>query len=122
MPLGSFRPPHPPGGGARPRHTASQSINFRLSVLRGEALLEQVEKKHLTLNCYNMHVVTKAELAEELRVSRPRVSQFIDRGLPVRPDGRIDLKIACHWIVANCEPGRAVAEAREWLWLLNRPR
>ena len=87
-----------------------------------EALLEQVEKKHLTLNCYNMHVVTKAELAEELRVSRPRVSQFIDRGLPVRPDGRIDLKIACDWIVANCEPGRAVAEAREWLWLLNRPR
>ena len=87
-----------------------------------EALLEQVEKKHLTLNCYNMHVVTKAELAEELRVSRPRVSQFIDRGLPVRPDGRIDLKIACRWIVANCEPGRAVAEAREWLWLLNRPR
>ena len=91
-------------------------------VRAGEALLEQVEKKHLTLNCYNMHVVTKAELTEELRVSRPRVSQFIDRGLPVRPDGRIDLKIACRWIVANCEPGRAVAEAREWLWLLNRPR
>jgi len=64
-------------------------------------------------------IVSKAELAEELGVSRPRVSQMIARGLPVRHDDRVDLAVACRWVLDNldvCEGSRA----REWLHLLGR--
>jgi hypothetical protein len=36
-------------------------------------------------------VLTKAALAKELEVTRGRISQLIGQGMPVRPDGRIDL-------------------------------
>jgi phage terminase Nu1 subunit (DNA packaging protein) len=63
-------------------------------------------------------IVTKAQLAEELRVSRPRVTQYLQQGLPVREDGRINLAEALNWILANIEPadgGGAVEVARELL-------
>jgi phage terminase Nu1 subunit (DNA packaging protein) len=68
-------------------------------------------------------IVSKAELAEELGVSRPRVSQMIAKGLPVRADQRVDLAAACAWVIDNvdvCEGGRARGHAREWLHLLGR--
>ena len=46
-------------------------------------------------------VITKSELATQLGVSRPRVSQLIQLGLPVRTDGRIDYEAALGWLQAN---------------------
>jgi hypothetical protein len=66
-------------------------------------------------------ILSKAELAEELRVTRGRISQLIGRGMPVRFDGRVDLEDACRWIVDNLDPtnadrgSRAWREAREWV-------
>jgi phage terminase Nu1 subunit (DNA packaging protein) len=48
-------------------------------------------------------IVTKAELALELEVSRPRISQFVQRGMPVRHDGKVDLLAACRWVVNNLD-------------------
>jgi hypothetical protein len=42
--------------------------------------------------------ISKAHLARELGVSRARVSQFVGRGLPVRPDGRLDRGRALAWV------------------------
>jgi phage terminase Nu1 subunit (DNA packaging protein) len=58
-------------------------------------------------------VVTKAELSEMLGISRPRVSQFVQLGMPVRPDGRLDRIAALTWITRNIMPtleGRGAAE------------
>jgi hypothetical protein len=72
------------------------------------------------------HILTKSELAEELHVSCPRVSQFVKRGLPVRRDGRVDLERACEWVVENIDPwgegSVARGHASEWLYLLRRQR
>jgi phage terminase Nu1 subunit (DNA packaging protein) len=67
-------------------------------------------------------IVTKSELADELGVSRPRISQFVALGMPVRLDGRVDLQSACEWVLDNLdsEGGRARGHAREWLLLLGR--
>ena len=35
-------------------------------------------------------VITKAELARELDLSRARISQLCGMGLPVRPDGKVN--------------------------------
>jgi hypothetical protein len=68
-------------------------------------------------------IISKAELAEELGIARSGVSKLIDRGLPVRVDGRIDLLEACTWIANNnVEGGGVVANAREWICLLNKSR
>ncbi len=45
-----------------------------------------------------MPIITKAELADQLEISRPRVSQLVARGLPVRADGRIDREQALKWL------------------------
>jgi hypothetical protein len=58
----------------------------------------------------------------ELGIARSGVSKLIDRGLPVRHDGRIDLGEACAWIVDNVGEGRALAAASEWLRLLLRSK
>jgi hypothetical protein len=46
-------------------------------------------------------VITKAELARELDLSRARVSQLCKIGLPVRPDGRLNRAEALAWVKAN---------------------
>ena len=44
-------------------------------------------------------ILTKAALAEELDVTRGRISQLIGQGMPVRPDGRIARTLAAgSWI------------------------
>jgi hypothetical protein len=65
-------------------------------------------------------IVSKSELASALGISRPRITQFCQQGLPVRPDGRLDRIAALMWIVRNVMPvleGRgAVDEARALLY------
>ncbi|MFC7332922.1 hypothetical protein [Rhodocista pekingensis] len=51
-----------------------------------------------------MTVVTKAGLAAELGISKARVSQYLNRGLPCRPDGKIDREAALNWIGDNIVP------------------
>ena len=46
-------------------------------------------------------VITKAELARELDLSRPRISQLCGMGLPVRPDGKVNRAEAVAWLKAN---------------------
>jgi phage terminase Nu1 subunit (DNA packaging protein) len=46
-------------------------------------------------------VVSKAEFPHRLGVSKARVSQYCGDGLPVRPDGRIDLDRATAWVRNN---------------------
>ena len=62
--------------------------------------------------CYNhgmrkVETITKAAFARELGISKPRVSQFVLMGLPVRPDGRLDRVAALQWHRDNIIP-RAV--------------
>jgi len=46
-------------------------------------------------------VITKAELARELDLSRARISQLFLMGLPVRPDGKLNRAEAVAWVKAN---------------------
>ena len=46
-------------------------------------------------------VITKAELARELDLSRARISQFCGMGLPVRGDGKLNRAEAVAWVKAN---------------------
>jgi hypothetical protein len=66
-----------------------------------------------------MTIVTKAGLAEKLRISRSRVTKFLGFGMPKRLDGRVDLEKACQWIIANIGPNDdgvgAVAAAQQIL-------
>jgi hypothetical protein len=48
-----------------------------------------------------MEVITKAELARELEVSRARITQLCQKGLPVRPDGKVNRAEAVAWVKAN---------------------
>lgn len=45
-----------------------------------------------------MTITTKAGLAAELGISKARVSQYVQRGLPVRSDGKLDREQALYWI------------------------
>jgi hypothetical protein len=45
--------------------------------------------------------ITKTDLARRLKISASRVSTFVQRGLPVRPDGLLDQAAALEWISAN---------------------
>jgi hypothetical protein len=46
-------------------------------------------------------VITKAELARELNLSRARISQLCKAGLPVRPDGKLNHEEAVAWVKGN---------------------
>lgn len=48
-----------------------------------------------------MTIITKAALADELSISRPRVSQYVKAGLPVRSDGRLNRADALNWLNSN---------------------
>lgn len=45
-----------------------------------------------------MEPLTKTAFAARLKVSKPRISQLIAQGMPVLPDGRIDVPSAVTWI------------------------
>jgi hypothetical protein len=51
-------------------------------------------------------VFTKAQLARELGLSRPRVTQLCQAGLPVRADGKLNRVEAVEWVKANVDPSR----------------
>ena len=70
-----------------------------------------------------MIIVSKSELAEELGISRQRVSKLLSKGLSVRGDGRIDLRAACEWVLGNLLPGHmntARTNAKEILYSTGR--
>jgi len=46
-------------------------------------------------------VITKAELARELNLSRARISQLCKSGLPIRPDGKLNRAEAVAWVEGN---------------------
>jgi hypothetical protein len=46
-------------------------------------------------------VISKAALAAELRISRPRVSQYVAEGMPVRSDGKLNREEVLNWIGRN---------------------
>src|SRR5687767_14474286 len=54
--------------------------------------------------------VSKAAFGRAVGISRQRVDQLIKNGLPVRPDGKVDLAAGSAWVkknVATREPGAA---------------
>lgn len=57
-------------------------------------------------------IITKADLAARLGVSRPRISQLVAQGLPVREDGRVELESALSWIAEHTDRSRSVGRAR----------
>lgn len=69
----------------------------------GATTLATEAKIHLTLNggTRMTDVITKAELARELNLSRARISQLSKMGLPVRPDGKLTRAEAMAWIKGN---------------------
>ena len=48
-----------------------------------------------------MTITTKAGLAAELGISKARVSQYVQRGLPVLSSGKLDREQALYWIKRN---------------------
>jgi phage terminase Nu1 subunit (DNA packaging protein) len=68
-------------------------------------------------------IISKSELAEELDVSPGRVTQYIQRGMPTLPNGKVDLLKACRWLCDNLDSsnaGPALGHAKEWRHLLSR--
>ena len=57
-------------------------------------------------------VVSKADLARRLGVSRPRITQLARQGMPVRSDGQLDLQSALSWVTAHSDRSRNVGRAR----------
>ncbi len=57
-------------------------------------------------------IITKGDLAARLGVSRPRVSQLVAQGLPVREYGRVELESALSWIAEHTDRSRNVGRTR----------
>lgn len=56
-------------------------------------------------------ITTKAALARELGLTRGRISQYIASGMPVLPDGRVDVSEAKRWVAENVvRPDRVTSE------------
>ncbi|GGE96133.1 MULTISPECIES: DNA packaging protein [Stappia] len=53
----------------------------------------------------------KSDFAKVANVSPGRVSQMIRAGLPVEPDGRIDVARGRLWIQSNIDPKRSAAQS-----------
>jgi hypothetical protein len=51
-------------------------------------------------------VVTKAAFAGRVGLTRGRISQLIAQGLPVLPDGRIEVEAGLRWMEENLDPDR----------------
>ncbi|PVZ49687.1 hypothetical protein [Thalassobacter stenotrophicus] len=48
----------------------------------------------------------KSDFAARVGLTKGRISQLITNGLPVRPDGQIDVAEGLAWIEANLDPAR----------------
>lgn len=56
-------------------------------------------------------MVTKAALAREFGLTRGQISQYIAMGMPVVPDGHVDVLEATRWLAENViRPDRATSE------------
>lgn len=55
---------------------------------------------------------TKAAFARRVGVSKPRISQLIARGLPVRSDGKIDVAAALAWMEGALDPAKRAEQKR----------
>lgn len=54
--------------------------------------------------------LSKSAFAREVRLSPGRISQMIKDGLPVEPDGTIDIARGKIWIQENIDPRRSAAQ------------
>lgn len=51
-------------------------------------------------------VETKAGFARRVNLSPQRITQLVERGMPVREDGKIDVAEASAWMDENIDPSR----------------
>ena len=51
-------------------------------------------------------MITKTELARKLGVTKSRVTQLCRAGLPVGPDGRVELQSALAWVTSHVDQSR----------------
>lgn len=58
-------------------------------------------------NAEPVYTMAKGEFAADVGVTAAAVSQWIARGLPVRPDGLLDLRVAAQWLIDNLTPQNA---------------
>lgn len=49
---------------------------------------------------------TKTAFAARVGLTKGRISQLVAEGLPVRPDGQIDVEVGLAWIEDNLDPSR----------------
>ena len=74
------------------------------------------------------HLVSKSDLARDFEVTAPAVSGWVRKGLPVRPDGLVDLAEAVTWILGSFDQTNGYAtraaayELRRWLHALAQER
>ncbi|NJO53788.1 MAG: DNA packaging protein [Bacteroidales bacterium] len=65
--------------------------------------------------------VSKSAFARIVNVSPGRVSQMIKQGLPVEPDGKIDIARGKIWIQENVDPRRRAAQPQGKFSFERRP-
>jgi hypothetical protein len=58
-------------------------------------------------------IVSKAELARRLNVSRARITQLCNDGMPVLADGKLELQAALDWISSHVDRSRDVGRVRK---------
>lgn len=58
-----------------------------------------------------LRTVSKSGFAKLVGLTPGRISQLISQGLPVEPDGKVDVARGKLWIAGNVDPVRAAAQA-----------
>lgn len=58
-------------------------------------------------------ILSKAELARRLNVSRARITQLCNEGMPVLADGKVELQAALDWISSHVDRSRDVGRVRK---------
>ena len=66
-----------------------------------------------------IYTIAKGAFAADLAVTPACVSQWCARGLPVRPDGLLDLAAGAQWLIDNLDPTNGHRTRRE-AWDLRR--
>ncbi|WP_376957712.1 hypothetical protein ABNQ39_11325 [Azospirillum sp. A26] len=57
-------------------------------------------------------IETKAAFARRVGLSRARVTQYAAKGLPVTPDGKVDVGAALEWMSRELDPTQRVAQSK----------
>lgn len=66
-----------------------------------------------------VYTIAKSAFAADIGVTPAAVSQWVARGLPVCPDGLLDLRAAAQWLLDNLDPLNGHRTRRE-AWDLRR--